>query len=57
LRILEELSDEDLNVLAEVLEDRDIVDIANGLNVARVARKLMAHPRLAIKLAKPLLRS
>jgi len=57
LRILEELGDEDLNVLAEVLEDRDIVDIANGLNVARVARKLMAHPRLAIKLAKPLLGS
>jgi len=55
LRIFERLNDDDLNQLAEILEDRDIIDLANGLNIARVARKLMAHPRLALKLARPLL--
>jgi len=55
LRVLERLSDDDLNQLAEILEDRDILDLANGLEVLRVAKKLLAHPRLAAKLAKPLL--
>ena len=55
LRVLENLSDEDLNLLAEVLEERDIIDLANGLEILRVARKLLKHPRLAVKLAKPLL--
>jgi len=55
LRVLENLSDDDLNLLAEVLEGRDIIDLANGLDVLRVARKLLKHPRLAVKLAKPLL--
>jgi len=49
------LSDEDLNLLAEVLEERDIIDLANGLEILRVAKKLLRHPRLAVKLAKPLL--
>lgn len=55
LRVLERLSDDDLNQLAEILEDKDILDLANGLEVLRVAKKLLAHPRLAAKLAKPLL--
>jgi digeranylgeranylglycerophospholipid reductase len=55
LRIIERLSDYDLNELAEVLSDEDIVDLANGLNVGRVARKLLSHPRLAVKLARQLL--
>jgi len=55
LRVLENLSDEDLNLLAEVLEERDIIDLANGLEILRVAKKLLRHPRLAVKLAKPLL--
>jgi len=55
MRILEKLGDEDLNMLADVLEDQDIIDLANGLNILRVAKKLMLHPRLAAKLAKPLL--
>lgn len=57
MRTLEGLSDEELNILAEVLEDQDILDLANGLDVLRVARKLLSHPRLAVKLAKPLLQS
>ena len=55
MRILETLSDDDFNMLADILEDQDIIDLANGLNVLRVARKLMLHPKLAAKLAKPLL--
>lgn len=55
LRALERLSDDDLNQLAEVLEDRDIVDLANGLDIARVAKKLLVHPILAARLAKYLL--
>ena len=55
LRVLENMSDEELNLLAEVLEDQDILDLANGLDVLRVARKLLGHPLLAVKLAKPLL--
>lgn len=55
LRIFERLSDDDLNELAELISDEDIVDLANGLNVGRVARKLLSHPRLAAKLARQLL--
>ncbi|RLI42665.1 hypothetical protein DRO64_06155 [Candidatus Bathyarchaeota archaeon] len=57
LRVLERLNDDDLNALAEILEDKDILDLANGLDVARVARKVLKHPKLAIKLAKPLIGS
>ena len=55
LRVLEKLGDEDLNQLAEILDEQDIIDLANGLDVVRVAKKLLLHPRLAVKLAKPLL--
>ncbi len=55
LRVIEGLSDADLNELADILDDEDIIDLANGLNVGRVARKLLSHPRLAVKLAKQLL--
>jgi len=55
LKVIEKLSDEDLNQLAEILDERDIIDLANGLEVVRVAKKLLLHPRLAVKLAKPLL--
>ncbi len=55
LRLFERLTDEDLNELAEMLSDEDIMDLANGLNVGRVARKLLSHPRLAMKLARQLL--
>jgi len=55
LRALENLSDEDLNLLAEILDERDIIDLANGLEILRVAKKLLRHPRLAVRLAKPLL--
>ncbi|GBC69258.1 Menaquinone reductase [archaeon HR01] len=55
MRALEKLSDEDLDTLAHVLKADDILDLANGLDVARVAKKLLAHPILAMKLARSLL--
>jgi len=55
LRIFEKLSDDDLNLLADMLEDRDIIDLANGLDIMRVARKLASHPGLAARIAKSLL--
>ncbi|MCS7097987.1 MAG: NAD(P)/FAD-dependent oxidoreductase [Candidatus Methanomethyliaceae archaeon] len=55
LRVFEELSDEDLNALAEVLVGEDVVDLANGLDIKRVAVKLMSHPVLALKIAYKLI--
>jgi len=55
MRIFEKLSDEDLNKLAEILSGEDIIDLANGLNIEKVAKKLFSHPILAVKIAKALL--
>lgn len=52
LRAFEKLSDDDLNMLQEILTAEDILDLANGLNIKRVALKLLRHPGLAAKLAK-----
>lgn len=55
MKVFEKLSDEDLNQLAEVLSGEDVIDLANGLNIEKVAKKLFSHPILAIKVAKALL--
>lgn len=55
MRALEKMSDEELNILAEVLSDQDILDLANGLDIMRVAKKLASHPIFAAKLAKAIL--
>ncbi|MEM3736884.1 MAG: NAD(P)/FAD-dependent oxidoreductase [Candidatus Bathyarchaeia archaeon] len=55
LRVVERLSDEDLNQLAALLDGKDIVDLANGLNIERVGRKLMGHPAFARRLADALI--
>ncbi|MDT7891173.1 MAG: NAD(P)/FAD-dependent oxidoreductase [Thermoproteota archaeon] len=55
MRVLERLSDEELDELADILVDSDILDLANGLDIKRVALKLLSHPRLAISVAKALL--
>ncbi|MEM3072251.1 MAG: NAD(P)/FAD-dependent oxidoreductase, partial [Candidatus Bathyarchaeia archaeon] len=55
LTVLEKLSDDDLNKLAEVLTGADVLDLANGTNVERVAKKLLAHPILAARVAVALL--
>jgi len=54
LRAIEKLPDNDLNELASVLTGEDILDLANGLNVTRVAAKLLKHPIFALKVAKAL---
>jgi len=54
MRALEKLSDDELDSLAQVLSAGDVLDLANGLDIGRVARKLLSHPVLAIKLARAL---
>ena len=55
MRMFEKLSDEDLNELATVLDENDVLDLANGLDVKRVGLKLLKHPRLAGKIALSLI--
>jgi digeranylgeranylglycerophospholipid reductase len=55
MRALEKMTDDELNLLQTLLDASDILDLANGLNVKRVATKLLTHPIFAIKLAKALL--
>jgi len=54
-RIIEKLNDSELNLLQEVLKADDILDLANGFDIKKVAKSLMKHPILAAKLAKALL--
>ena len=53
--MFEKLDDKDLNTLAGLLEPQDILDLANGANIARVGRKFMKHPVFSFKIAKALL--
>lgn len=55
MKALVSLSDDDLNKLADMIDGKDIVDLANGQNIGRVARKLLKHPILASKLALKIL--
>ncbi|MEM2095134.1 MAG: NAD(P)/FAD-dependent oxidoreductase [Candidatus Caldarchaeum sp.] len=55
MRAVEKLSDEDLDTLARIFQADDILDLANGLELGRAARKLLSHPVLAVKLARQLL--
>jgi digeranylgeranylglycerophospholipid reductase len=55
LHAIEKLSDDELNQLAEILSPEDVVNLANGENVASVAVKLLKHPLFSIKLARALL--
>lgn len=54
MRAIEQLSDDELNLLQQVLAADDILDLANGFEIRKVAKKLLAHPALAVKLAKSL---
>lgn len=55
LRVIESLPDNDLNTLGELLSGDDIIDLANGLDVKRVAAKLMLHPMVAVRIASRLI--
>lgn len=55
LRALDKLNDEELNLLATMINGDDIVDLANGLDLKRVASKLMKNPIVAMKIASKFL--
>jgi len=55
MRVFEKIGDSELNQLAEVLDYEDVINLANGINLRKVAMKLMKHPVLAAKVAKALL--
>lgn len=55
MRVFERLGDEDLNQLADVLDYEDVLNLANGIEIGKVAMKLMKHPILASKVARALL--
>lgn len=57
LHVIEKLSDDELNQLAEILTPEDVVKLANGEDVARIAAKFLKHPIFSIKLAQALLSS
>jgi len=55
LNVIERLSDNELNIMADVLKGEDVLDIANGVDLERVGRGLLKHPILAMKVAKALM--
>jgi hypothetical protein len=52
--VVEKLSDEDLNDLADVLKPEDLIEFSRGSKLSVLAKALMRKPRL-ISLAKHLL--
>jgi len=57
MKVFEKASDDDFNQLQEILDEGDILDLANGFDFSKVASKLMKHPMLAIKIGARLLTS
>jgi digeranylgeranylglycerophospholipid reductase len=55
LHVIERLSDDDLNSLADILEPQDIINLVNGTDIAAVAGKFLRHPLFSLKIAKALL--
>ena len=55
LKAIETMTDEHLNMLGSLISGDDVIDLANGLDIGRVASKLMRHPLLAMKIASKLL--
>ncbi|RLG91343.1 MAG: hypothetical protein DRO36_04455 [Candidatus Hecatellales archaeon] len=55
LKVIEKLTDRELNQLADVLSGTDVVDLASGIDVRRVALKLLKHPYFALRITKSLL--
>lgn len=55
LKAIESLNDDELNQLAEIFDAEDIINLANGENIAKVAMKLLKHPIFSVKIAKILL--
>jgi digeranylgeranylglycerophospholipid reductase len=55
LRVLEKLDNEDFNQLAELMDSEDVLDLANGVDIARVGRRFLRNPAIGIKVATALL--
>jgi digeranylgeranylglycerophospholipid reductase len=55
LKAIETLTDKELTELGDILSSRDIVDLVNGFDIARVAKLLLAHPVFALKISEILL--
>ncbi len=55
MRFLEKLTDDELNQLADILNPDDIVKLARGEDVFKVAFRLLKHPGIAFRLAKAIL--
>ncbi len=55
LSAIEALTDEELVELSSLLSGRDIVDLANGFDIARVATIFLSHPTFALKISRTLL--
>jgi digeranylgeranylglycerophospholipid reductase len=55
LSVIERLSDNELNIMADALKGEDVLDIANGADLERVGKALLKHPILAMKVAKALM--
>jgi len=55
MRVLEKMSDEELNQLAEVITEGDIINLASGVKLSEVAKRLLKHPGVALKLARALI--
>lgn len=54
-RVMERLSDDELNELADLLDSKDILDLANGFDIARVGLRFLKHPLFSLKIAKALI--
>jgi digeranylgeranylglycerophospholipid reductase len=55
MRALESLTDDEFNMLVDILSDEDVVNLASGINLSATAKKLLRHPKLALKFARSLL--
>jgi len=55
LRLIEKLNDGELNKLAGILTGQDLLDLAGGLDIERVGKKLLKHPGFVNRLAEALM--
>lgn len=57
LESFERFSDEELNIITDFLDEKDLIDMANGFSPSRAIGLLVRHPILAVKVAHQLLTS
>ncbi len=57
LESFERFSDEELNIITDLLDGQDLIEMANGFSPSRAIGLLVRHPLLAVKVAYQLLTS